>query len=152
MFVGEIRCLPWSPSGTNTLAYYENSCITAVKSFTALASESVIQITSHKRHEIKIISGVAYLQIPILKCYNRDWNKNPPYPKKFVSGIREWILYHWPPVWLVWNQLFDYWQFLFLFAKQTNPNQSNRRSTAQWYFPLKYSQAVRLNIFTRGGA
>ncbi len=27
-------------------------------------------------------------------------------------------------------------QFLFLFAKQTNPNQSNRRSTVQWYFPL----------------
>ncbi len=20
---------------------------------------------------------------------------------------------HWPPVWLVWNQLYDYWQFLF---------------------------------------
>ncbi len=48
-------------------------------------------------------------------------------------------LYHWPPVWLVWKQLYDYWQFLFLFAKQTNPNQSNRRSTVQWYFPLKYS-------------
>ncbi len=28
------------------------------------------------------------------------------------------------------------WQILFLFAKQTNPNQSNRRSTVQWYFPL----------------
>ncbi len=24
-------------------------------------------------------------------------------------------LYHWPPVWLVWNQLYDNWQFLFLF-------------------------------------
>jgi len=45
-------------------------------------------------------------------------------------------LYCWPPVWLVWNQLYDYWQFLFLFAKQTNPNQSNRRSMVQWYFPL----------------
>jgi hypothetical protein len=22
-------------------------------------------------------------------------------------------LYHWPPVWLVWNQLYDNWQFLF---------------------------------------
>jgi len=40
-------------------------------------------------------------------------------------------LYHWPPVWLVWIQLYDYWQFLF---KQTNPNQSNRRSMVQWYF------------------
>ncbi len=37
--------------------------------------------------------------------------------------------YRWPPVWPVWNQLYDNWQFLFLFAKQTNPNQSNRRST-----------------------
>jgi hypothetical protein len=45
-------------------------------------------------------------------------------------------LYHWPPVWLVWNQLYDNWQFLFLFAKQTNPNQSNRRLMVQWYFPL----------------
>jgi hypothetical protein len=45
-------------------------------------------------------------------------------------------LYRWPPVWLVWNQLYDNWQFLFLFAKQTNPNQSNRRSMVQWYFPL----------------
>jgi hypothetical protein len=26
--------------------------------------------------------------------------------------------------------------FLFLFAKQANPNQSNRRSTAQRYLPL----------------
>ncbi len=42
-------------------------------------------------------------------------------------------LYHRPPV---WNQLYDNWQFLFLFAKQTKPNQSNRRSTVQWYFPL----------------
>jgi len=27
-------------------------------------------------------------------------------------------LYGWPPVWLAWNQLYDNWQFLFLFAKQ----------------------------------
>ncbi len=45
-------------------------------------------------------------------------------------------LYHWPPVWLVWKQLYDNWQFLFLLAKQTNQNQSNRRSMVQWYFPL----------------
>ncbi len=41
-----------------------------------------------------------------------------------------------PPVWLVWNQLYDNWQFLFLFAKQTDPNRSNRRSTVQWYLSL----------------
>ena len=53
------------------------------------------------------------------------------------QGILKWevSLYCWPPVWLVWNQLYDYWQFLVLFAKQTNPNQSNRRSAVQWYFP-----------------
>ncbi len=45
-------------------------------------------------------------------------------------------LYRWPPVWLVGNQLYENWQFLFLFAKQTNPNRSNRRSTVQWYFPF----------------
>jgi len=56
----------------------------------------------------------------------------------FRQGILkgEVSLYHWPPVWLVWNQLYDNWNFLFLFAKQTNPNQSNRRSTVQWHFPL----------------
>ncbi len=48
-------------------------------------------------------------------------------------------LYCWPPVWLFWNKLYDNWQFLFLFSKQANPNRSNRRSTVQWYFPLKYS-------------
>jgi hypothetical protein len=37
-------------------------------------------------------------------------------------------LYCWPPVRLVWNQLYDNLQFLFLLAKQTNLNQSNRRS------------------------
>jgi hypothetical protein len=44
-------------------------------------------------------------------------------------------LYHWPPVWLVWNQLYDNWQILFLFAKQTNPNQPNRRSMVQMVLP-----------------
>jgi hypothetical protein len=58
------------------------------------------------------------------------------YPKD--QGILKWkiSLYGWPPVWLVWNQLDDNWQVLFLFAKQANPNRSNRRSVVQWYFPL----------------
>ncbi len=66
--------------------------------------------------------------------------------KKFWIGLLtqgilkgEVSLYHWPPVWLVWNQLYDNWQFLFLFSKQTNPNQSNWRSIVQWYFPLQFS-------------
>ncbi len=54
------------------------------------------------------------------------------------QGILKWevSLYHWPPVRVVWNQLYDYWLFWFLFTKQTNPNQSNRRSMVQWYFPV----------------
>ncbi len=52
-------------------------------------------------------------------------------------------LYLWPPVWLVWNQLYDYWQFLLLFAKQAISSQSNRRSTVQWYFP-HYSRAISI--------
>ncbi len=57
-------------------------------------------------------------------------------PKK--QGTLKWqvSLYPWPPVWLVWNQLFDNGRFLFLFAKRTDPNQQNRRSTVQWYFPF----------------
>ncbi len=52
-------------------------------------------------------------------------------------------MYCWPAALLVWNQLFDNWQFMFSFSKQTNPNQSNRRSTVQWYFPLWYSLVKR---------
>jgi hypothetical protein len=32
-------------------------------------------------------------------------------PQGILKG--EVSLYHWPPVWLVWNQLYDNWQFLF---------------------------------------
>jgi hypothetical protein len=58
----------------------------------------------------------------------------------FQNGILkgEVSLYCWPTVWLVWNQLYDYWQFWFLFAKQTNPSQSNRRSMVQWYSSLVF--------------
>jgi hypothetical protein len=61
--------------------------------------------------------------------------------RQFVPNVQgilkgEVSLYCWPPVWLVWNQWYDNRQFLFLFAKQTNPNQSNRRSMVQWYFYL----------------
>ncbi len=56
---------------------------------------------------------------------------------KFKQGVLKGnVLYYWPPVWPLWNQLYDNWQFLFLFAKQANPNRSDRRSMVQWYFPL----------------
>jgi hypothetical protein len=32
----------------------------------------------------------------------------------------ELSLYCWPPVWLVWNQLYDYWQILFFFICKTD--------------------------------
>jgi len=57
----------------------------------------------------------------------------------WLQGILkgEVSLYHWPPFQsMVWNQLYDNRNFLFLIAKQTNPNQSNMRSTVQWYFPF----------------
>jgi hypothetical protein len=66
------------------------------------------------------------------------------FAESFAVKIRQVIpkgkvsLYGWTPVWLVWNQLYDYLQFLFLFAKQTNPNQLNRRSMVQWC-SLQYS-------------
>ncbi len=61
-----------------------------------------------------------------------------PVPRNTKGEV---LLYHWPPVWLVWNQPNHNWQFLFLFVKQINLNQSNRRSTERWYFPLKYCLA-----------
>jgi len=39
-------------------------------------------------------------------------------------------LYGWPPVWLAWNQLYDNWQFLFLFAKQAV---QTGQTAGQWY-------------------
>ncbi len=41
----------------------------------------------------------------------------------FNQGILkgEASLYGRPPVWQVWNQLYDNWGFLFLFEKQANP-------------------------------
>ncbi len=73
-----------------------------------------------------------------LRSLSGIYNKKLFWLWRHYQGILkgEVSLYHWPPVWRVWNQLYDNWQFLFLFAKQTNPTQSNRRSTVQWYFPL----------------
>ncbi len=68
---------------------------------------------------------------------NDSQHNNSKFEQRILKG--EVSLYCWPPVRMVWNQLYDNWQFLFLFAKQTNLNQSNRRSMVQWYFPLYYS-------------
>jgi hypothetical protein len=54
-----------------------------------------------------------------IKCC--EYAPGPTYMNEPNQGIlnREVSLYHWPTVWLVWNQLYENWQFLFLFAKQT---------------------------------
>ncbi len=38
-------------------------------------------------------------------------------------------LYRWPPVWLVWNQLYNNWQFLFLQNRLIQTSQTG----GQWY-------------------
>ncbi len=72
------------------------------------------------------------------KIISQWWDNSSSFPEWRGQGTLkgEVSLYRWPPVWLVWNQLHDNWQFSFLFAKQIHPNRSNRRSTVQWYFPL----------------
>ncbi len=45
-------------------------------------------------------------------------------------------LYRWPPVWLVWISLFCKQKQNLSVVIQLIPNQSNRRSVVQWYFPL----------------
>ncbi len=45
-------------------------------------------------------------------------------------------LYCWPPVWLVWMSLFCKWKQKLSVVIQLIPNQSNRRSMVQWYFPF----------------
>jgi len=59
---------------------------------------------------------------PTSTCF--PWMSTARGPEITQQGILkgEVSLYRWPPVWLVWNQLYDNWQFLFLFAKQNNAN------------------------------
>jgi len=75
-----------------------------------------------------------FLLIFLMPVFNIGSDSSTPTGEQgILKG--EVSLYHWP-VWLVWNKLYENWQFLFLFAKQTNPNQLNRRSMVPWYFPL----------------
>ncbi len=61
-----------------------------------------------------------------ISCSLRSWNK-PVLSQGILKG--EVSLYHWPPVWLVWNRLYDNWQFLFLFAEKTKPVKQEVKST-----------------------
>ncbi len=91
---------------------------------------------------IELEQNVLSLLLAPLFCWTTNQTKHGrlvgPVSSLCNQGILkgEVSLYCWPLVWLVCNHLYDNWQFLFLFAKQTNPNQPNRRSTVQWYFSL----------------
>ncbi len=62
---------------------------------------------------------------------------SPPliWSNKLEQGILkgEVSLYHWPPVLLVWISIFCKWKQK---LSVVIPNQSNRRSTVQWYSPF----------------
>ncbi len=55
-------------------------------------------------------------------------------------------LYRWPPIWLVWNQLYDYWQFLCFYLQnrlvQTSQTGGQRYSDTS---PLVFPGCVKLN-------
>jgi hypothetical protein len=65
-------------------------------------------------------------------------------------------MYHWPPVWLIWNQLFDYWQFLFYLQNrliQTSQTGGQQYSdTSPYSIQCKgYHWAVNLHHFSLMG-
>ncbi len=41
-------------------------------------------------------------------------------------------LYHWPPVWLVWNQLYDYWLTIFVCICKNRLIKTSQ-TRGQWY-------------------
>ena len=66
---------------------------------------------------------IPYLLVPASLLLYRLLYEHKTRIEAFGQGILkgEVLLYRWPPVWLVWNQLYDNWQLLFLSTKQTIP-------------------------------
>ena len=90
---------------------------------------------SLKIHQVSMLLEIAAVKYDVCKCVYV--HASLLWGGRYQGILKGKVsLYCWPPVWLVRNQLYDNWQFLFLFGKQTNPNESNRRSMVQWYFPL----------------
>ncbi len=62
---------------------------------------------------------------PLKKAHILAWNLNV---KLLNVGLIQGILkgevsmYRWPPVWLVWNQLYGNWQFLFYLQNRLSQN------------------------------
>jgi len=98
----------------------------------ASIKKSTRSLTTSPRH----ISSAGW-EVWLETTRNRKMiSRKPPTFYHTLIPTLEWAEYHWLPVWLVWNQLYYRHFFLFLFAKQTDPNQLNRRSTVQYYFSL----------------
>ncbi len=91
---------------------FEKSKIYVVKSLTNYTATENWQI---------VLYGESYTHV-LLPHRNQQWML-----KVEVS------LYRWPPVWLVLQIKTK------IVSCQLIPNQSNRRSMVQWYFPLQYS-------------
>ncbi len=99
---------------TNTLAYYDTAIITAGKKFYITNRRSskglglrlsLIQIFQRSLQWMaEIFLESAKLLVPVLQ--------NSKIEQGILKG--EVSLYHWPPVWLVLNQLYDNWRFLFI--------------------------------------
>jgi hypothetical protein len=90
-----------------------------------------------ERHCDQLVLTRSYMYWPVLNKLLRS-SKQQFYGKFELElqsvndqGILkgEVSLCRWPPVWLIWNQQYDLWQFMLVLWKQTNPNQSNSRST-----------------------
>ncbi len=87
-----------------------------------------------KEGRIQVLAGLARFCQTVeynVRVIHEQANDRSKYNLTLGILKGEVSLYHLPPVCLVWNQLYDNCQFLFLFAKQTNTNQLNRRSMVQ---------------------
>ncbi len=129
-----------NPKVKNTIhCYLAQSVNYGPKSFARLVAAMKWQLWTRSDNQLRF----SFIQVVKTEWRNKTEShigifsgaRSPfrPWPTKAKPGNTkgEVSLYRWPPVWLVQNQLYNNWQFLFLFAKQTNPNQFNRKSTVQ---------------------
>ncbi len=56
-------------------------------------------------------------------------------------------LYCWPPVRLIWNQLYDNWQLLFLFAKQSNSKPVKQEVNSTVILPPLVFPGLGIDLF-----
>jgi hypothetical protein len=95
--------------------------------FLSLFGLKFIVLNASEASSIKLFTAVinpVLLELHFGRLQRPVWWTNQEILKGEIS------LYRWPPVWLVWNQLYDNWQYLCFFAKWTNPNS---QTGDQWY-------------------